>query len=142
MAISTYKVFLMKKGSGSSYEKLIDIKSYPDLGGDPEMLDTTTLSNKMKTYIMGIQDAEKLEFTANYDWTEYQALLSDVGVQKDYAIWFGGTESGGTLTPTGSAGKFTFSGQLALKVNGGGVNEVVNLTLSIIPNTEIVAVTG
>ena len=41
MAISTYKVFLMHKASGSdSYEKLIDIKDYTDLGGAPEMLDT------------------------------------------------------------------------------------------------------
>lgn len=32
MAISTYKVFLMKK-SGTSYSKLIDIKDFPDLGG-------------------------------------------------------------------------------------------------------------
>ena len=37
MAISTYKVFLMKKGTtGNTYEKLIDIKEFPDLGGDPE----------------------------------------------------------------------------------------------------------
>ena len=32
MAISTYKVFLMKK-TGTTYEKLVDIKDYPDLGG-------------------------------------------------------------------------------------------------------------
>lgn len=91
---------------------------------------------------MGIQDAESLAFTANYDWTEYKTLLANVGVKKSYAIWFGGTESGGVLTPSGSEGKFEFDGQLSLKVNGGGVNEVVNLTLTIIPNTPIVAVTG
>lgn len=50
MAISTYKIFLMKKGE-SAYEKLIDIKEFPDLGGAPEMLETTTLSDKMQTYI-------------------------------------------------------------------------------------------
>ena len=35
MAISTYKAFLMHKGSGVSdeWEKLIDIKDFPDLGG-------------------------------------------------------------------------------------------------------------
>ena len=35
MAISTYKVFLMKKGDGSTYSKLVDIKDFPDLGGAP-----------------------------------------------------------------------------------------------------------
>lgn len=46
MAISTYKVFLMKgttSGSSTTYEKLVDIKDFPDLGGAPEMLETTTL---------------------------------------------------------------------------------------------------
>lgn len=42
MAISTYKVFLMKKGTEpDTYEKLVDIKEFPDLGGEPEMLETT-----------------------------------------------------------------------------------------------------
>ena len=36
MAISTYKVFLMHKGSSeASYTKLIDIKEFPDLRGKP-----------------------------------------------------------------------------------------------------------
>ena len=56
MAISTYKVFLMKKAdSGEQWSKLIDIKEFPDLGGEPEMLETTTLSDNMQTYIAGIQ---------------------------------------------------------------------------------------
>ena len=40
MAISTYRVFLMHASSTGSYEKLLDIKSFPDLGGAPEMLET------------------------------------------------------------------------------------------------------
>lgn len=49
MAISTYKVFLMHKaGSEGTYTKLIDIKEFPDLGGEPEMLETTTLSDNMR----------------------------------------------------------------------------------------------
>ena len=69
MAISTYKIFLMQKNT-SAWEKLIDIKEFPDLGGAPEMLETTTLSDKMQTYIPGIQSLDSLEFTANYGETE------------------------------------------------------------------------
>lgn len=48
MAISTYKVFLMKKAdTGEQWSKLIDIKEFPDLGGEPEMLETTTLSDNI-----------------------------------------------------------------------------------------------
>ena len=61
MAVSTYKSFLMVKNA-SSWEKLIDIKSYPDLGGAPELLETTTLSDPMTTNIMGIQSLDALEF--------------------------------------------------------------------------------
>ena len=69
MAISTYKIFLMMKET-STYTKLVDIKDFPDLGGAPEMLETTTLSDKMQTYIPGIQSIDALEFTANYTKTD------------------------------------------------------------------------
>lgn len=138
MAISTYKVFLMKKGdSGSTYTKLVDIKDFPDLGGAPEMLETTTLSDKMQTYIPGIQSLDSLEFTANYTKEDFTTLKALDGVEADYAVWFGGTESGGVVTPTGTDGKFTFKGQLSVYPVGGGVNEVVDMTITIAPSTPI-----
>ncbi len=136
MAIATYKVFLMKKAS-SAYEKLLDIKDFPDLGGAPEMLETTTLSDKMQTYIPGIQSLDALEFTANYTLADFQKLNALEGTELDLAVWFGGTESGGTLTPTGTDGKFTFKGQLSAFPVGGGVNEVVDMTITIAPSTPI-----
>ena len=66
MAISTYKIFLMVSEDGTKYDKLIDIKSFPDLGGAPEMLETTTLSDAAQTYIPGIQASDALEFESNY----------------------------------------------------------------------------
>lgn len=137
MAISTYKVFLMKKGAGDAYEKLIDIKDFPDLGGAPEMLETTTLSDKMQTYIAGIQSLDALEFNANYTKTDFDNLKALEGKTESYAVWFGGTESGGVVTPTGSDGKFNFDGQLSAFPTGGGVNEVVGMTITIAPSTPI-----
>lgn len=138
MAISTYKIFLMQKGdSGDTYTKLVDIKDFPDLGGSPEMLETTTLSDKMQTYIAGIQSLDALEFTANYDMTDFTTLKGLEGTTKSYAVWFGGTESAGAVTPTGSDGKFEFDGQLSVFAVGGGVNEVVDMTITIAPSTPI-----
>jgi hypothetical protein len=137
MAISTYKIFLMVKGSGDTYSKLIDIKDFPDLGGAPEMLETTTLSDNMQTYIPGIQSLDALEFTANYTKTDFTTLKAMEGTEKDFAVWFGGTESGGVLTPDGSDGKFEFKGQLSVFPVGGGVNEVVDMTITIAPSTPI-----
>jgi len=136
MAISTYKIFLMKKDA-SAYEKLIDIKDFPDLGGAPEMLETTTLSDNMQTYIPGIQSLDALEFTVNYTKEDYTALKALEGTEHDYAVWFGGTETGGVLTPTGDEGKFEFKGQLSAFPVGGGVNEVVDMTVTIAPSTPI-----
>lgn len=136
MAISTYKIFLMKK-SESTWAKLIDIKEFPDLGGAPEMLETTTLSDNMQTYIPGIQSLDALEFTTNYTKADFTALKALDGIDSEYAVWFGGTESGDTITPTGTDGKFKFNGQLSVFPVGGGVNEVVGMTITIAPSTPI-----
>lgn len=138
MAISTYKVFLMKKGdTGDTWAKLVDIKEFPDLGGEPEMLETTTLSDKMQTYIAGIQSLDGLTFTANYDMATFKTLKALEGKKASYAVWFGGTEASGSVTPTGDNGKFSFDGELSVYPNGGGVNEVVGMTVSIAPSTVI-----
>lgn len=139
MAISTYKVFLMEKAdsSGDTWEKLVDIKEFPDLGGEPEMLETTTLSDNMQTYIAGIQSLDGLTFTANYDKKDFQTLKALEGKEKDYAVWFGGTGDAGSLTPDGSNGKFSFKGQLSVFPVGGGVNEVVDMSITIAPSTPI-----
>ena len=136
MAISTYKVFLMMK-ENDAYTKLVDIKDFPDLGGAPEMLETTTLSDSMQTYIPGIQSLDALEFTSNYTKEDYTKLKDLEGVEHEYAVWFGGTEAGGTLTPDGSHGKFEFKGQLSAYPVGGGVNEVVDMNITIAPSTPI-----
>ena len=137
MAISTYKIFLMTSTDGSAYTKLIDIKSFPDLGGAPEMLETTTLSDAMQTYIPGIQSLDALEFEANYTKEDFAKLKALEGKEQQYAVWFGGTGEGEILTPTGSDGKFKFKGQLSVYPVGGGVNEVVNMNINIAPSTPI-----
>ena len=140
MATSSYKTFLMKKGTGETYEKLVDIKDFPDLGGAPEMLETTTLSDHMQTYVEGIQSLDALEFTTNYDLETYEKLLELKGVETEFAVWFGGSGEGESLTPTGDEGKFAFKGYLTPRVVGKGVNEVREAIISIAPSTPITLV--
>lgn len=134
--ISTYRIFLMMR-KVDTYEKLVDIKEFPDLGGAPEMLETTTLSDNMQTYIAGIQSLDALEFTTNYNKEAYEKLLALEGKDLDLAVWFGGTGDGDNLKPTGEDGKFSFTGQLSVYPAGGGVNDVVDMTISIAPSTPI-----
>ena len=146
MASSTYKTFLMKGAAGTdgkvSYTKLVDIKDFPDLGGAPEMLETTTLSDSMQTYVEGIMGSDALEFTINYDKTNYSTLVALKGTETPYAVWFGGTESNGVVTPDGSDGKFEFKGYLSVRVVGKGVNEVKEAIVSIAPSTPITLATA
>ena len=137
MAISTYKVFLMKSTDGSTFEKLIDIKDFPDLGGSPEMLETTTLSDAQVTNIPGIKSSDMLTFTCNYTKADFAKIKALEGTEHKFAVWFGGTLAGNVLTPTGDDGKFEFPGKLSVYPVGGGVNEVVGMTVTVAPSTPI-----
>lgn len=138
-ATSSYQSYLMYKADGSStFTKLVDIKDYPDMGGTPETLETTTLSDKMQTSILGIQSLDTMEFSANYDPTVFTQLkgieAATVTKPASFALYFGADESG---APDGSMGKFTWDGQLSVYVSGKGVNEVREMTISIAASTVI-----
>jgi len=140
MAISSYKIYLMKgttTGSTTTYEKLVDIIDFPDLGGTPDALETTTLSDKQKTSIPGIDNVDALEFNANYSATDYATLKALEGTKTPYAVWFGATETSGVVTPSGTDGKWSFEGYLNVHPTGAGVNEVVKMAISIMPATKI-----
>ena len=145
MATSTYMTFLMhqktpaEEGTEAVWEKLIDITEFPDLGTDPEMLETTTLSDRMQTFIMGIQGNEAMTLNTNYEKAGFSALKALRNKVEQYGVWFGGTENDdGTVTPTGDEGKFNFPGQLNVRVTGGGVNEVRGMAITIAPTGVIV----
>jgi hypothetical protein len=123
----------MHKGT-SDYEKLIDVTEVPDLGTSPELLDTTTLSDGMRTFIMGIHGSEGLEFSANYDKADFTKLKALEYKTEKYAIWFGAGEDG---EPDGHEGKFSFDGQLSVRATAGGVNQVRGMQVTIAPSTEI-----
>lgn len=152
---STYGTYLKvkpKAGSGSSttYEILCPITDFPDLGGEPEMLQTTTLGDKAHTYIEGIQSMNALTFTTNLYFGEDGTKGSFLYIKEnydstsdsyDFAIDFvkdptgagkAGEAEGGTVLLRAS-----WTGQLSIWVNGGGVDEVVSCTISISPSTPI-----
>lgn len=143
MAISSYKTFLMGMTSAPdaqtvTWGKLSDVKDSPDLGGAPEMLETTTLTDRARTYIPGIQENEAKTFTLNYDKDIFDFLYSLRGVLHGFAVWLGGTEDAdGSVTPTGEYGKYAWGGYLDVYVNSAGVNEVRNMTVTIAPSTVI-----
>lgn len=134
-ATNTYQTYLVD----SKGVKIVDIKDFPALGGDPELLDTTTLSDPIETKIMGLQKLDSLGFTANYNKTDYEKLIALKGTQQVYGVWFGGDATG---TPTGDLGKWEFTGELAVYVDGKGVNDVRDMKITIASSTPIEYKTG
>lgn len=136
--ISTYKTYLMyKSASGGDYTKLCDIKSFPDLGGEPERIDVTTLSDKVRKYCAGVQDISSgFSFTANYIAADYQKINALSGEQHEYAIWIGATTSNNVDTPTGDDGKWSWTGDIYVFKAGGDVNAAQEMTITSFPSTE------
>ena len=133
----SYKTFLMIAENSDTYTKLVDIKDFPDLFAVPEKLEKTTLSDRGHVYDEGIEANDPLEFTANYTKTDFDKLRAMKGEEKNFAIWFGGTENGDPTTPTGSDGKYKCKGKLNVSIVGKGVNEVLEMKISITPSTAL-----
>ena len=140
MATTTYKSFLMHGSTSNNtttYSKLVDIKDYPKIGGDRELVETTTLSDDIRTHIMGLQSGDSMPFTCNYDKDKFTAIKAMADTEQDLAVWFGGTVSGGVVTPDGSDGKFSFKGFVDVTVEGKGVNDVREMIVTVAASSAI-----
>lgn len=56
-----------KSSTGSTFTVIEHLMEVPELGGDPEKVDVTTLSSPVKQYIPGIRDLGDLTFKFLYD---------------------------------------------------------------------------
>jgi hypothetical protein len=132
--ISTIKTYLIKEtdagGGNMVYSladgKLGDIKTFPNIGGAAEMIESTTLSNQKQTFIKGVQSQDVLEFAMNYDATVF-ATLAGLSAETNYELWFG---------EYGQYGKFQITGESDVWINAGGVNNVVEMMFDIFPTDE------
>ena len=132
MAISSYNVVLKTSTTASgTYTKLVDIKDFPDLGSAPDTIEVTTLSDKMKRYVQGLQDTGSFEFTYNYtkdDFTKVAAL--DDNATHYFELDFGNDGAGGE-------GSFYFSGQVSTYVSGAGTGAVVEAKIIVTCDSEV-----
>ena len=55
MAKNSAGTFLMHKAEGGSWEKLVDVTTSPATGGEPEMIDITTLSDHTERKVDGVR---------------------------------------------------------------------------------------
>lgn len=124
---------VLKAGTGTSLTQLCKIKSYPDLGGAPEQIETTDLEDTMQTFVPGVQSLDQMEFTANYNPTDYAAVTANAGTELTYQLEFG---------ESGADGKFTWTGKHNVYVTGGDVNAVREMVIVVTPSSAITMVSA
>lgn len=130
MAINTYGISLKWGASADAAAKVVDIKDFPDMIGDPELLETTTLSDAQVTNIMGIKGSDLLTFTCNYTSADFKKVNDDAEKDLFYVLEFS------------DGSKFTWQGQHTCGLPGKGVNEVVEFTINIAASSTVAFTAG
>ena len=134
-AISTIgSHFMQGTGTGTlTWAELFKFKTDPTLIDAPEILDTTTQADHARTSIFGLASSDAKTFTLNYEDEVYDTIKGLEGQELNLSMWFGDTfdSSTNTYTPTGTYGKFTGKGYLYVTPNGGDVNGVREMTVTL-----------
>lgn len=125
MAINTCGIELRWGTAAGSLSKIVDIKDFPDMISDPELIEVTTLTDPQVVNIPGIKGSDMLTFTCNYEKDKFIAVNDDANKHLYYALAF----SDGSM--------FTWQGQHTCGLPGKGVNEVVEFTINIAASSEV-----
>jgi len=127
MAITTQGIVLTVTSSTGD-EVVVKIKDFPDLSGEPEMVETTTLADSVQKYELGVQAQDSLEFTVNFDGDTYASLKQlESKHDNEYTLSMGVV----------SEGAFQWVGSHSVYLAGGGVNAPLEMKLVCVPETEV-----
>jgi len=108
--------------------KVCPIKSYPDLFGSPDQIEITDLEDEEQKFVPGVRSMDSMEFTANFTLTTFKAVKALEGTDLKFELDFG---------EDGADGKFTWDGQLSVRVSGGDVNSAREMVIAVYPSTDI-----
>lgn len=116
---------VISKGITLSYgeNELTNLMEIPELGGDTEAIEITTLADAAHMYTDGIKNyGDSLAFKFLYEDTQFTTLN-------------GLTESQTWKVELPDGTTCTFGGTCSVKLDGVGVNAALTYTLAIKPNT-------
>ena len=125
MGVLSKGITLSYKNGGSAFTALTNLQEIPELGGETEAIEITTLADGAHMYMDGIKNyGDSLAFKFLYEKTQFATLngLTDVTEWK-------------VELPDGET--CTFSGSSSVKLDGVGVNAALTYTLAIKPNSEM-----
>jgi hypothetical protein len=115
-----------KNGEAGEFIELDGLQEIPELGGEVEAIEITTLKSVAHEFTDGLKNyGDSLAFKFLYETEQFTTLNGLTG----------STEWKVTL-PDGAA--CTFGGTSSVKLDGAGIAAALTYTLSIKPNTEMV----
>ena len=125
MAVISKGIKLSYKVSEGQFTELTNLQEIPELGGEKESIEVTTLADAAHMYTDGILNyGDSLAFKFLYEKTQFSTLVSLEG-ELEWKVEL----------PDGSA--CTFKGGSSVKLDGVGVNAALTYTLSIKPSSEL-----
>ena len=105
--------------------ELTNLQEIPELGGDVEAIEITTLADSAHTYTDGIKNyGDSLAFKFLYEKEQFNTLNAL-------------TESQTWKVELPDGAICTFGGTCSVKLDGVGVNAALTYTLSVKPNSEM-----
>lgn len=119
---------VISKGITLAYGEnvLTNLQEIPELGGDTEAIEITTLADAAHMYTDGILNyGDSLAFKFLYEEEQFTTLNG----LKESQNWIVTLPDGATCT---------FGGTCSVKLDGVGINTALTYTLAIKPNTEMV----
>lgn len=118
-----------------TYNLLVKAKSIPSPASAPNTVESTTLEDDTQTFEMGIKTSDIREITGNLE-KEYLQAVNDMAGKKIDIIHLYGTDG------IGSVAKYAYVGQAVATPNDvGGTDEILEMTVSVVPNTSAVECT-
>lgn len=122
------------QGDGSyptTWTDLIGATEIPEIGGDPETVETTTLDNLVyRTYIKGLQDLSSIQIPFNLENPAATANINVIaGLDEDTTYGWMITYASGITVKIKSKPSYKF--------NQVGVNEIESFTLTLVPEEEL-----
>lgn len=113
-------------GADGNYTELTDLQEIPELGGEAESIEITTLADAAHMYTEGIKNyGDSLAFKFLYAKEQFETLN-------------GLTESTGWKVEFPDGLTCVFSGKASVKLDGVGVNAAITYTLAVKPDSEMI----
>lgn len=118
-----------------TYKLLVRAKSMPAPVSAPNTVESTTMEDDSQTFEMGIKTSGSKEITGNLE-KEYLDNIDDLSGKKIDILQLYGTQG------VGEVAKYAYVGQaIATPSDVGGVDEILEMAVTVIPNTAAKKVT-